>query len=278
MNKVDKLVFKVYGNNPCLSPSRYESFYLLTKLIKEKSWGKVKILEIGCGSGIYAKLFDNLLDQGQYTGIDLEFKGNINQRKEGLKRIKANFRIMDARKLVFKNNAFDLVLSFTSLEHIKEDEQVLQQIHRILAKGGTFFLIIPSIFTFPFQLGRHGYHYYTKKNLLNKFRKMGFKIEGIYSFGGLAGFFFSLLQNWLDLLVLLPFGLYYLIFYPQKLKGNSRRDMGGGLAKKILSRTTYVYRKFLIGRKIHFNLLKLVKLIDDNFPIFPTGYFLVAEK
>lgn len=279
MNQIDRLIIKVYKDYPCLSPSRYESFYVLTKFIKARFLRKDKILEIGCGSGINALLLDNLLTQKScYNGIDLEFKGSTKIIKRKLKRIKANFKHMDARKLFFKKSSFDLVLSLWSLEHIQDDIKALREAYRVLKNGGIILLAVPSIFTFPFQLGRHGFHYYKKEGIITKLKKAGFRIKRVSSLGGFFGFLFSLFQNWLDLLILAPFGLFFKIFAHEKLKGDSRQDLGGGLAKKITSYTTCLYRKTLIGRKIHFNILRLIRIIDNYFPIFPASYFLMAEK
>jgi len=74
------------------------------------------------------------------------------------------------------------------------------------------------------------------------------------------------------------FWLYFKIFAPKKLKGNSCQDTGGGLAKRILSSSTHLYRKTLLGRKIHFSLLRLIKIVDKYFPMMESSYFLVGQK
>jgi len=278
MNKLDKILFQIYGSYPCLSPGRYESFYVLDRLLNKKKLKHKKILEFGCGTGVYALFLDNLLENVSYTGIDLEFKQDIKKVKRRIKRIKVGFQVMDARKLDFKNNSFDLVLSFTNLEHIKEDFKSLKEIYRLLKRKGTALIMIPSVFTFPFQLGRHGFHYYTKTEIEDKLKKAGLKITAFSSIGGLFGYLFSLCQNWIDLLCLLPFALFFKLFKPEIIKGDSRQDIKGGLAKTILGRTTHFYRKTLIGRKIHFNILRLIKRIDRYLPLFPVIYFIKAEK
>lgn len=278
MNKVDQLIFDVYGSYPTLSTARYESFYILSSLFKQRSFDKSRILEVGCGSGIYALVLDKLLNKGFYTGIDLEFKRGSKGIKNRIKKIKSRFKIMNAQNLSFKNSSFDLVLSFSSLEHIKDDFKALKEICRVLKKGGSFFLFVPSIFTYPFQLGRHGFHYYTKAEIVSKLKKAGLKIKQIHNVGGLVGYIFTFCLNWIDLLALFPFWLYFKIFEPKKLKGNSRQDTGGGPAKKILSFSTHLYRKTLLGRKIHFSLLKFIKVIDTFFPILPGAYFITVEK
>lgn len=278
MKQVDKILFDIYGSYPCISPGRYQSYFILTKYFNKNSFNKAKILELGCGTGVYSLYLDKILNNSFYTGIDLSFKNNPYLISNVVDNIKVDFKKIDATKLSFKKASFDLVLSFWSLEHIENDINALKQAYIVLKKEGTFIIAVPSIYTFLFHLGRHGYRSYTKKNITDKLSKTGFKIKKVYSVGGLFGFVFSLLQNWLDNLVLAPFYIYYKIFNPEKLKGDSKRDIGGGLAKKIVSRTTHAYRKTLIGRKIHFYFLKLSRFLDGFIPVLPYSYLIIAEK
>lgn len=278
MDQVDKVIFKAYGSYPCLSPSRYQSIHIFAKHIKTNVSQKPAIIEVGCGNGINALILDNLLKNCSYIGIDIEFKHNIKSLKKRIKKLKVDFKKIDARKLSFKNKSFDLALSFASLEHIQDDYQAIKEMWRVLKNNGIAFIIVPSIFTFPFQLGRHGFHYYKKEDITAKLKKAGFKVKKAEDVGGFWGWCFTLFLNWASLLALAPFGLYYKIFEPEKLKGDSRQDTGGGLAKEIVYQTVFLYQKTIIGRKIHFNLLRLIKIIDNYFPFLPTAYFLVIEK
>ena len=50
---------------------------------------------------------------------------------------------MDARRIPFEDE-FDVIGAFDVLEHIKEDEQVLVQMHRAVKSGGGIMLTVPQ--------------------------------------------------------------------------------------------------------------------------------------
>ena len=51
---------------------------------------------------------------------------------------------MDARRLAFAAKSFDLVYSFHALEHIREPEQALREMRRVLVSGGRYLLGTPN--------------------------------------------------------------------------------------------------------------------------------------
>jgi ubiquinone/menaquinone biosynthesis C-methylase UbiE len=46
--------------------------------------------------------------------------------------------------LPFSDNSFDLVALFHVIEHIKNDNTALKEIHRVLRKNGTTIIVIPN--------------------------------------------------------------------------------------------------------------------------------------
>ncbi|MBI2630469.1 class I SAM-dependent methyltransferase [Candidatus Pacearchaeota archaeon] len=92
-----------------------------------------KVLDLGCGPGIYAKV---LSEKGaSVKGIDISEKSIEIAKKEAPH---AEFIIGDAEKLPYKNFEFDIVLSPLMLGHLKSWNKVLSEIYRVLKKGGLF--------------------------------------------------------------------------------------------------------------------------------------------
>lgn len=83
--------------------------------------------------------------------------------------------------LPFQEDSFDFVVSFQVIEHIKDDYQFVQEIHRVLKKGGKFIVTTPNILT---TLTRNPWHVreYKKEELhqlLTRYFK-DVKMLGVY--------------------------------------------------------------------------------------------------
>lgn len=92
------------------------------KLISDLAFGK--ILDVGCGIGYSARLFDN------YVGIDAN-KEAITIAK---KNTDGNYIIASASNLPFRSNTFDTCISYDFIEHVKDIDHVLTEIRRIASK------------------------------------------------------------------------------------------------------------------------------------------------
>ena len=99
-----------------------------------------KILDIGCGKGYLLYEIKSILKNIEIVGIDISKYAKMNSKKE----IRRNIIIYDARKkLKFKDNYFDLVLSINTLHNFKlnEIEKSLQEIERV---GKSKFICVES--------------------------------------------------------------------------------------------------------------------------------------
>lgn len=97
-----------------------------------------KILEVGCGQGIYLKRI--VVTYGATgVGVDVSQQSiNFAKKKWESKRLK--FRLADGVKLPFKPNYFDKVMSFDALEHIINQKQSVKEMVRVLKPGGSLFI------------------------------------------------------------------------------------------------------------------------------------------
>ncbi|MDE2052287.1 MAG: class I SAM-dependent methyltransferase, partial [Gammaproteobacteria bacterium] len=89
------------------------------------------ILVVGCGDGGEAQVLAEVLGC-RVTAIDL---GDDFKPRAGV-----DFQRMDARRMTFDADSFDLVYSFHVLEHIVPPEEVVAQIRRVLKPGMPFCL------------------------------------------------------------------------------------------------------------------------------------------
>jgi len=89
-----------------------------------------KVLDIGIGTGIFAVELMKYTDD--ITGIDVSERMLDIARSKGL----TNVAVGDAVSLDFPDESFDLVISITALEFIKEYEKAISEMVRVCKKGG----------------------------------------------------------------------------------------------------------------------------------------------
>jgi 2-polyprenyl-3-methyl-5-hydroxy-6-metoxy-1,4-benzoquinol methylase len=104
---------------------------------------KGKVLDIGCSFGVLAF---HLAKKGySVVGIDInpesiELANNI---KKILKITNIHFINADFLENNLPPNEFDIVIMVEVLEHIKEDRRAINEVYRILDKGGILIISVP---------------------------------------------------------------------------------------------------------------------------------------
>lgn len=132
-----------------------------------------KILEIGCGAGFVLKVYETFPSY-QFYGSEIYLNG-IQFAK---KRLPNNeFIQLDATCMPFENE-FHAVGAFDVIEHIEEDELVIQQVHKSLKMNGYFFITVPQYMWMWSETDEAAHHKrrYTKIELKSKLEKAGFKV------------------------------------------------------------------------------------------------------
>lgn len=95
-----------------------------------------KVLDIGCGGGVLLKTLSGL--KAESLGIDIS---NIAVRDASHY---GTVILGDADNLPLNKNSFDVVILSEVLEHLKNPENVLSEIHKILNSGGRLILCVPT--------------------------------------------------------------------------------------------------------------------------------------
>lgn len=148
------------------------------KVIKKSD----KILEIGCGAG---SMTAHLHKKGfNIIGTDLS-KDLLNYAVKT--HPKCNYILMSGEKLDFKDDYFDVVMSFDVIEHIPDVEQHFKEVHRVLKKGGKYIFVTPNkIVNLPYCIFKDKsltrwkkYHMslQTKRSICKKFSRVGLNCQ-----------------------------------------------------------------------------------------------------
>jgi SAM-dependent methyltransferase len=130
-----------------------------------------RILDLGAGSGEIGEYFSI---NNKVCSVDIE-----DQRKN--KKSKVIFTKVDSEKLPFEDDCFDIVISNHVIEHIKNQGFHLNEIYRVLKKGGICYLATPNRY-FPLETHyKIWFIHYLGNDKYNKYlKKKGIYHENIY--------------------------------------------------------------------------------------------------
>lgn len=154
--------------------------------------GKLKILDIGCGSGRhFIKLNNSVIYGIDSSGKMLKLAG----KSAGKRGIKVKLKKASAENLPFKANFFDSAVFIAALHCIDNKgkrEKSLKELKRVLKKGGEAIISVwsrkqeriknkPKEAFIPWTINGKKYlryyYIYDKKELAGLLKKTGFKIE-----------------------------------------------------------------------------------------------------
>ena len=111
------------------------SRHLLFRFLKDKKASECKILDVGCSVGTWLKCFSEIGDYQLY-GTDI--------RDENIKNAIFKPCDLENEKLPFEDDMFDFVFSKSVAEHVKNTDNMLAEIKRVLKPGGIFVCMVPD--------------------------------------------------------------------------------------------------------------------------------------
>lgn len=96
-----------------------------------------KIVEIGCGGGIFSEY---IASHGyNILGVDISEKSiNVAQEHARMNNVQIDYQVASVYELPFENESFDVVMSSDFLEHLEDLVKAISEMSRILKKGGLF--------------------------------------------------------------------------------------------------------------------------------------------
>lgn len=150
--------------------------------------GSERLLDAGCGAGnVLAEVGSAFPGGGRLFGCDLSFRAS-HLAAVNLLRTSLNVCVVNASALAlpFEDDAFDKVLLFGVIEHVRDPHAVLSEVRRVLRPGGQLYLTTSSKYSMVylmrkirerFDLWPYGYqNNYTPEAFLRLLRG-GFQIQ-----------------------------------------------------------------------------------------------------
>lgn len=137
-------------------------------------------LEIGCGTGFVITAISKKFPMAKLSGSEY-FEEGLEFARQRLP--SATFTQMDARCIPI-NTELDAIGAFDVLEHIEEDEVVLQQVMKALKPGGFLFVTVPQHRWLWSAVDENACHIrrYTSNELHKKVQSAGFDLIRSTSF------------------------------------------------------------------------------------------------
>jgi SAM-dependent methyltransferase len=163
-----------------LKPKIWDSSYLhlralaanIKEIVNEVDGENLVCLDAGCGHKPYYPLFAN--KAGYYVGLDTKFDSQADV-------------IGTITDMPFLTESFDLVLCSQVLEYVETPTKALDEIYRVLKKGGKAIISVPGIWE------DGGYYKWTIEGVRKLFQN--FREVRIIENGGLAQYFFLMIND-----------------------------------------------------------------------------------
>lgn len=113
----------------------------LHRWFSEQSFSGLRVLDLGCGSGIFSALLTER--GGTVTSIDLT-EAAVRTARETSDWTGQPFAIarMDAEKLAFAEGSFDFIYSWGVLHHTRDMEKAVAEAARMLRPGGRGIMMV----------------------------------------------------------------------------------------------------------------------------------------
>ena len=151
-------------NNESVSTLTYNE-HIVRYLFASNYVSNLDVLDIACGTGYGTQILGKA-GAKKVIGVDLNkqaiSKSNISNKLKNV-----NYKKGNACNLDFKDKSFDLIISFETIEHIKEYERFLSEIERVLRNNGVLIISTPN-----YKVSKNKNPFHEKEFTKSKFKEI----------------------------------------------------------------------------------------------------------
>ena len=155
---------------------------LVVQLVRRHFPSAGSLLEIGCGTGFVLVGLHEARPELRVAGSDLY----VDALEFAARRLPdARLYQMDCRQIPFEEE-FDVVCAFDVLEHVDEDDLVLEEMFKAARSGGGVIISVPQhprLWSAGDDFAHHKRRY-GRRGLVTKMRRAGFVVAQVTSFVG----------------------------------------------------------------------------------------------
>ena len=160
-----------------------------------------RILDAGCGTGVFAFALAKRFPTAHVVGIDIseDAIAAAKQISESAGIRNVGFQMQDLIELD-SSSLYDLVICVDILEHIEDDTGAIEGLHRALGPGGILVLHVPALYRrYPIMKKTLNFDVQTHVRVGYELEDVGIKVErtglSILETGYTYGFFETLANN-----------------------------------------------------------------------------------
>ena len=115
---------------------------LIQRIRAVTSGRPARILDVGCGTGVFAARIRSDVPESQVWGVDL-VSGMLTKGADRWKRHRGQIIPIqgDSERLPFASGSFDIVTCANSFHHYPHQDRAVAEMHRVLRPGGRLMLI-----------------------------------------------------------------------------------------------------------------------------------------
>ncbi len=123
--------------------SAHDEAYLrhYVELVTRYASSRSKVLDLGCGNGISARL----LNQAGFDVVGTDISPLFLQDARAWENPKLRYRVCDVMELPFESESFNVICSNELIEHLPDVETALTEMVRVVCKGGRIVLSGPNL-------------------------------------------------------------------------------------------------------------------------------------
>lgn len=105
-----------------------------------------KVLDVGCGEGVWLQQFAQYTSGENVFGSDIDPVGlsAVSSQLSAVGIPGGNLKVCPAENLDFADESFDIVFSNEVLEHVNDDRKSVEEAVRVLRSGGKFIIFTPN--------------------------------------------------------------------------------------------------------------------------------------
>lgn len=162
-------------------PNYFSRKELYTAIQNNSKYISGKVLDFGCGTKPYQKLFN----ADQYIGVEIDIPGEYKDKR---------IIYYDGKHIPFEDKAFDSLISSEVFEHVVNIDEIVKELNRVLKPGGNALITVP--FVYPRHCWPNDYRRYTYEGIKNLLTSNGFEIVKCESNAGYIESIAELVNNY----------------------------------------------------------------------------------